>query len=127
MRKDYCLGKLDPTPGCVMAFGESYQDNAIREIYDCSNAFFECIYRGSLHELVLQTAEVDACNHMSLTELYRRIQTEPDAFMPDACHALQLYFQHTWDKRVRCHLLCGYSSSGYDNYNLQSQGTIYLF
>jgi len=90
-------------------------------------AFFECIYQGSLHELVLQTAEVDACDRMPLTELYRRIQTEPDAFMPDACHVLQLYFQHTWDKRVRHRLLHGYSSSDYDNYNLQSQGTFYLF
>jgi len=82
-------------------------------------AFFECIYRGSLHELVLQMAEVDACDCMSLTELYCRIQTELDAFMPDAFHALQLYFQHTWDKRVRRRLLWGYSSSDYDNYNLR--------
>jgi len=34
MRKDYCPGKLDLTPRCVVAFGESYQDNAIREIYE---------------------------------------------------------------------------------------------
>jgi len=90
-------------------------------------AFFKCIYWGSLHELVLQTAEVDACDCMPLTELYCHIQTELDAFMPNACHVLQLYFQHTWDKRVRHRLLRGYSSSDYDNYNLQSQGTFYLF
>jgi len=90
-------------------------------------AFFECIYRGSLHGLVLQMAEVDACDRMPLMELYRCIQTEPDAFMPDACHALQLYFQHTWDKRVHRRLLRRYSSSDYDNYNLQSQGTNHLF
>ena len=32
MLKDYYPGRLDPTPGGVVGFGESYQENAIREI-----------------------------------------------------------------------------------------------
>ena len=35
--KDYCPGKLDPTPGGVVGYNESYQDNAIREIEEEMN------------------------------------------------------------------------------------------
>jgi pyrimidine 5'-nucleotidase len=31
-RKDYCPGKLDPTPGGVVGYSETYEDNAVREI-----------------------------------------------------------------------------------------------
>ncbi len=30
--KDYCPGKLDPTPGGVVGYNESYEENAMREI-----------------------------------------------------------------------------------------------
>lgn len=30
--KDYCPGKLDPFPGGVVGFGESYEENALREL-----------------------------------------------------------------------------------------------
>ena len=37
MIKDYCPGKLDPTPGGVVGFGESCRDNAIRELQEEMN------------------------------------------------------------------------------------------
>lgn len=35
--KDYCPGKLDPTPGGVVGYNESFEENAIREIEEEMN------------------------------------------------------------------------------------------
>jgi pyrimidine 5'-nucleotidase len=153
MRKDYCPGKLDPTPGGVVGFGEAYRENALREIQeemgisvqneDCLHRLFtfhysdervrvwgdlyEFTYSGSLHDLVLQQTEVDEVIRMSLKELYTRIETRPDDFMPDSCHAMRLYFQRRRDVQVQRRLLKGYSSGDLDRYGLRPKPQAIFF
>lgn len=85
--KDYCPRKLDPLPGGVVEYGETYRENAVREMQEemgidlsytdknnstLSRLFtfpyeddrvrvwgdvYECIYRGSVDALVVQEEE----------------------------------------------------------------------
>lgn len=153
MRKDYCPGKLDPTPGGVVGENEQYRDNAIREIQeemgiqiDEKNVldrlftfsyqdervkvwgdFYECTFTGKMRDLRLQSSEVDDCYRMPIRDLYQRIQDRPDEFMPDACHALRLYFQRKLDIRAERRLLVGCSSSDLDNYGLRPKPLAIFF
>ena len=154
LQKDYCPGKLDPTPGGVVGFGESYRENAEREIQeemavDLATSgndlkqlftfsyqdervkvwgdFFECTYRGALHDLVLQEEEVDQVLRMSLQELKDRIETTPDDFMPDSCHAMKLYFQRRTDIAVQRRMLKGYRSTNLENYGLRPRPKAIFF
>lgn len=117
-KKDYCPGRLDPTPGGVVAFGETYEENAIREIeeemgiqidgqrntlkrlfsfpYQDKNVkvwgeFYECVFRGDIEDLTLQESEVEEVIQMPLQELLEMAKHQPELFMPDACHALRIY------------------------------------
>mmetsp|Transcript_4999 Transcript_4999/g.10593 ORF Transcript_4999/g.10593 Transcript_4999/m.10593 type:complete len:505 (-) Transcript_4999:139-1653(-) len=156
-QKDYCPGRWDPTPGGVVGFGESYVDNVLREIQEemgidvsTGNAqnnewqrlftfsyqdarvrvwgdFYECIYRGTLHDLKLQDEEVESVERMSLQELQHKFQHHPEEFMPDACHAMKLYFQRTLDVSVQRKLLKGYSSSDLDAYQLRPKPAVIFF
>lgn len=155
MRKDYCQGRLDPTPGGVVGFKESYLENATRELreemgIDTSengNAtlvrlftfpyqdervrvwgdFYECIYHGALRDLKIQEEEVDSIERMSLQELARRLESTPEQFMPDACHAMKLYFQRRLDLAVNRRILKGYSSSDLERYNLRPKPAAIFF
>jgi 8-oxo-dGTP pyrophosphatase MutT (NUDIX family) len=115
--KDYCPSKLDPTPGGVVGYQESYEENAVREVaeemgfrpqspllkrftfpYEDEKVrvwgeFYECEYRGAFKDLKIQESEVESLERMSLQELKDRLETNPDDFMPDACHAMRLYFR----------------------------------
>ena len=123
MQKDYCPGKLDPTPGGVVGFGESYAENATREIEEemgidvsetsphtmtklfnfpyqddrvrCWGGFFEVVYRGTIEDLKIQVEEVDEVLRLSLAEVQEMAVKDPDAWMPDALHALRLYLQES--------------------------------
>lgn len=160
-RKDYCPRKLDPLPGGVVEYGESYRDNAVREMQeemgiDLSNRsnnhsnkntlshlftfpyqdhrvrvwgdVYECLYRGSMEALVLQEEEVESIARLSLHELQQRLATDPDDFLPDACHALKLYFQRLGDVRVhRRMMLQRKFSSSLDCYQLRPRPKVIFF
>lgn len=156
-RKDYCPGKLDPTPGGVVGFGESFQENAEREVFeemgidvtqgnDKGNAmnrlftfsyqdkkvrvwgdFYEVSYFGSVHDLKIQEEEVDEVLVLSMEELKTRILESPEDFMPDACHAMKLYFQRKEDMQVNRRLLKGYSSGDLDRYGLRPKPKVIFF
>mmetsp|Transcript_13813 Transcript_13813/g.18027 ORF Transcript_13813/g.18027 Transcript_13813/m.18027 type:complete len:477 (+) Transcript_13813:121-1551(+) len=157
IQKDYCPGRFDPTPGGVVGFEESYLENAMREMeeemginiqennpqrntlnrlftfaYEDERVrvwgdFYECTYRGAMRELSLQEEEVEAIERMSLQELQERIDTHPEQFMPDACHAMKLYFQRQLDLTVNRRMLKGYSSSDLDAYDLRPDPTAIFF
>mmetsp|Transcript_43592 Transcript_43592/g.105706 ORF Transcript_43592/g.105706 Transcript_43592/m.105706 type:complete len:492 (-) Transcript_43592:375-1850(-) len=140
--KDYCPSKLDVTPGGVVGFKETYQENAEREIFEemgidvspknkLGNTmtrlftfpyeddivrvwgdFYEVHYYGSREDLVVQKEEVEDVLVMSMDELRRQIDESPDKFMPDSCHAMRLYFQRTVDVQVNRRLLGKGYSSG---------------
>jgi pyrimidine 5'-nucleotidase len=164
-RKDYCPGKLDPTPGGVVGYGETYEDNAVREIKEemgidveistsnSTNAsgsntntlqrlftfpyeddvvrvwgdFYECTYHGTLKDLVMQEEEVEAVYRMSLQEMKDMIRDHPENFMPDACHAMRLYFQRKEDLVVKRKLLKGYSSGSLEAYGLRPKPQVVFF
>jgi putative hydrolase of the HAD superfamily/pyrimidine and pyridine-specific 5'-nucleotidase len=146
--KDYCPGKLDPTPGGVVGFGETCEQNATREIqeemgihvsvevggntlerlftfpYEDNTVrvwgeFYECTYSGMLKDLVIQKEEVEGVMRLSLQELRDMVRDEPERFMPDACYAIQLYLQRKEDIVVKRRLLKGYSSGNLDAYGLR--------
>jgi 8-oxo-dGTP pyrophosphatase MutT (NUDIX family) len=114
--KDYCPSKLDPTPGGVVGYLESYEENAVREVEEemgfrpqslkrlftfpyqddrvrVWGEFYECEYTGAIKDLKIQESEVESLERMSLQELKDRLERNPDDFMPDACHAMRLYFR----------------------------------
>lgn len=172
--KDYCPGKLDPLPGGVVEYGESYRENAIRELYEEMGIFiaedgttttttttisnksyttpvqhssttltrlftfpyqdkhvrvwgelYECYFQGTIDDLVLQVEEVDSVELMSLQELKDRIENDAEAFMPDACHAMKLYFQRLGDLRVNRRLLR--ASTSLDSYCLHPRPKVVFF
>lgn len=152
IQKDYCPGRLDPTPGGVVGHGETYQENVLREMaeemgisFDSNDlkrlftfpyedervrvwgAFYEGVYRGTLKDLTLQEEEVEAVHRISLSELRRLISNEPDRFMPDACHAVKLYLQRKLDISVNRRLLKGYPSSDLDAYDLRPEPDVIFF
>jgi putative hydrolase of the HAD superfamily/pyrimidine and pyridine-specific 5'-nucleotidase len=154
-QKDYCPGRLDPTPGGVVGFQESYHENASREIeeemgIDVSassgntmrklfnfpfednrvrvwGGFFEVVYRGSLADLKIQEEEVDEVLQMSLRDVAKRAETNPDDWMPDSLHALKLYLQYGDDHSVNRRLLHGYSSGNLDAYKLRPKPKAIFF
>ena len=155
--KDYCPGRFDPTPGGVVGFGESYLENAQREMQEemgiditPGNAlgntlnrlftfsyedervrvwgdFYECTYKGAMRDCIMQETEVASIERMSLQELQQRIEAQPETFMPDACLAMQLYFQRQLDISVNRRLLKGYSSSDLDRYAMRPKPAAVFF
>lgn len=140
-----------------MGYGETYRENAVRELkeemgidVDRENSphslerlftfpyeddrvrvwgdLYECVYRGALKDLKMQEEEVDEVLRMSLLQdLSVRIETSPEQFMPDACHAMRLYFQRKADMKVNRRLLKGYSSGNLNSYNLRPKPQAVFF
>jgi pyrimidine 5'-nucleotidase len=157
MQKDYCPGKLDPTPGGVVGFGESCFLNAEREIEEemginvqegnlqknridrlftfsyqdekvkVWGEFYEAVYNGPFDDLKIQKEEVDEVFSMTLDELKHQIEVDQDSFMPDCCHAMRLYFQRKSDVKVQRRLLKGYSSGDLDRYDLRPKPSVVFF
>jgi pyrimidine 5'-nucleotidase len=157
MQKDYCPGKLDSTPGGVVGFGETCDENAEREIEEemginvqegnlqknridrlfsfsyqdqkvkVWGEFYELVYTGPFEDLKIQKEEVDEVFSMPLDELKHRLKVDPDSFMPDCCHAMQLYFQRKSDVKVQRRLLKGYSSGDLDSYGLRPKPSVVFF
>jgi pyrimidine 5'-nucleotidase len=150
--KDYCPLKLDPLPGGVVGYNESYYDNAKRELYEemgiqvsstslqrlftfpyedervrVWGEFYICFYEGKIDDLILQKEEVDSVRRMSLSDLKHSIQATPMDYMPDACYAMKLYFQRLTDQHVKRRLLKGYSSSNLDAYTLRPKPRVIFF
>jgi pyrimidine 5'-nucleotidase len=155
--KDYHPGKLDPTPGGVVGFGESYHQNASREIQEEMGIdvtegntynnrmerlftfsyqddqvsvwgdFYEIEYNGPLEALKIQQEEVQQVISMTMDQLQDRINQKPTDFMPDSCHALRLFFQRKMDKKVKRRLLSGYSSGNLEQYDLRPKPRVVFF
>ena len=109
--KDYCPGKLDPTPGGVVGFGESYALNATREMMEEMNidlsegspneirelftfpyqddnvkvwgGMFEVTYRRPMSEIKMQPEEVSEVLRLSLADIRKMAKEDPDDWMPD--------------------------------------------
>ncbi|RHZ18322.1 hypothetical protein DYB37_004132, partial [Aphanomyces astaci] len=109
--KDYCPGFLDPMAGGVVQAGESYEDNALREVEEemgvsgvpltfvCTffyqdtstvvwGGMFECVYDGAL---TLQPEEVSQVLVMSASDIIARA----DEFTPDGLFAMRLYLDES--------------------------------
>lgn len=114
MIKDYCPGMLDPMAGGVVQFGESDDDNAVREAEEemgvrgvdlkfvdrfyysdarsCVwGAMYECVFDGPL---VLQAEEVDEVLEMTADEILAR-RAE---FTPDGIFAFERYLRKTGEQ-----------------------------
>lgn len=108
--KDYCPSYFDPTPGGVVAAGESYELTNSREIAEemgisdapCSHLFtfyyedhrircfgdaWEVVYDGALR---LQECEVESVHMMSMQEVLDRAAAG-EQFTPDSMHACREY------------------------------------
>lgn len=108
--KDYCPGFFDPTPGGVVAAGESYEATNIREIEEemgikdtpCNHLFtfyfedarikcfgdaWEAVYDGPL---CLQRAEVESVHMMGMKEILDRFEAGEN-FTPDSLFACREY------------------------------------
>ena len=155
--KDYCPGKLDATPGGVVGYNESYEKNAIREIKEEMNIdvtnnnqhknaiqklftfpyqddivkvwgeMYEVSYKGSISDIIIQPEEVSEIKRLSLSQIQKMIQEEPNDWMPDSLHALKLYFQRKADMKVQKRLLKGYSSGDLDSYSLRPKPKVIFF
>eukprot|EP00301_Raphidiophrys_heterophryoidea_P022151 c6378_g1_i1.p1 GENE.c6378_g1_i1~~c6378_g1_i1.p1 ORF type:complete len:208 (-),score=46.35 c6378_g1_i1:950-1573(-) len=113
--KDYCPGYLDPAPGGVLQAGESYEENALRElgeemgIHDLPlrnlGTFFHsgivhvwgCLFVGGPYDgpLKLQSEEVHSCEVMRAEDVLRADITHKDKVVPDGIQALKLYLNFT--------------------------------
>jgi len=154
--KDYCPGKLDPTPGGVVGYGESYRENAEREIQEemgidvstqnspnklkrlftfpyqdanvkCWGDLYEATFTGSMDDLKIQNEEVADVLLVSLSDVCNMMKKASDAWMPDSLHAMQLYLQYREDRRANRKFLKGYSSGDIDKYNLRPKPQVIFF
>lgn len=108
--KDYCPGFFDPTPGGVVAAGESYKDTNAREVEEemgikgvemdhlftfyyedarvrCFGDAWDVVYDGPLR---IQEEEVESVHMMSMEEIIERFETGEN-FTPDSLHACREY------------------------------------
>ncbi len=111
--KDYCPGFWDPTPGGVVAAGESYEETNRREVEEemgipasspmdhlftwlyeddlckCYGDCWEIIYDGPIK---LQLTEVDKVEKMSMQEIIDRA-TAGEKFTADSMDAVRKYVE----------------------------------
>lgn len=153
--KDYCPGKLDPTPGGVVGFGESYSLNATREMMEEMNidvsegsgneihqlfifpyeddkvrvwgGMFEVIYRQPLEDIKMQPEEVSEVLRLSAKDIRRMAADDPEDWMPDGLYATRLYLQFKRDRSLQRRMLKGYSNGDLQNYRLRPKPAVILF
>lgn len=153
--KDYCPGKLDPTPGGVVGFGESYLQNATREMMEEMNidlsedsgnelkelfvfpyqddnvkvwgGLFEVTFRKPLDTIQMQPEEVSEVLRLSTTDIRRMALDDPGDWMPDGLHAIRLYLQYKADRSLHRRLLKGYSNGDPRDYKLRPKPAVILF
>ena len=153
--KDYCPGKLDPTPGGVVGFGESYSLNATREMMEEMNidlsedsgnemnelftfpyqddkvrvwgGMFEVTYRKSLEDIKMQPEEVSEVLRLSLKDIRRMAVEDPSDWMPDGLHAIRLYLQYKRDASLQRRMLKGFSNGDLANYQIRPKPAVILF
>ncbi len=155
--KDYCPGKLDPTPGGVVGFGEPYELNALREMMEEMNidveegnknknsieklftfpyedekvrvwgGMFEVAYNGKLSDIKMQPEEVSEVLRVSIKDIKKMAVEDPDDWMPDGLYAVNLYLQHRRDKSLKRRFLKGYSSGDLDRYGLRPKPQVIFF
>ena len=113
----------DSVDGLERLFTFPYEDKRVR----VWGEFYTYKYHGTIHDLILQKEEVDSVECMSLQDLKIAMETTPNDFMPDACYAMQLYFQHVLDRHLKRRLLHGYSSSNLDAYALRPKPKVIFF
>ena len=108
--KDYCPSFFDPTPGGVVAAGESYEMSNAREVEEemgitgvpmehlftfyyedhrikCFGDAWEIVYDGPL---ALQVEEVASVHMMSMADILDRC-SNGENFTPDSVHACKEY------------------------------------
>lgn len=111
MAKDIYPGRYDPATGGVVLAGESYEDNATRELAEelgihnvalqshsdfyfadadvkVWGRVFSCCYEG---ELTLQVEEVESVSMMTLAQILQH--ENPDEFASDSLTAVRHYVQ----------------------------------
>ena len=117
--KDYCPNFFDPTPGGVVAAGESYEDTNRREIEEemgikdvpmkhlfnffyedsrvrCFGDAWDVVYDGPLK---LQSEEVDSVHMMSMHEILTKAENGEN-FTPDSIFACRQYVEKALDKEI---------------------------
>ena len=119
----FAVSSTSSDHGLQRLFTFPYEDERVR----VWGEFYTYNYYGTMKDLVLQREEVDSVHCMSLQELKNAIESTPDEFMPDACHAMQLYYQHIFDRHIKRRLLHGYSSSNLDAYSLRPKPKVIFF
>ena len=151
--KPHTPGALDPTPGGMVRYGETYYETAAREIFEkfgfhpdgdentikrlftfpyqdeqvkVWGEFYECVYRGALKDLDLLESDVHEVLRMSLQELFEKMEDRPELFLPDARHAMKLYAQWLGDLKVKRRFLKG-SSGDLQRYNIRPQPKAIFF
>mmetsp|Transcript_44436 Transcript_44436/g.85003 ORF Transcript_44436/g.85003 Transcript_44436/m.85003 type:complete len:187 (+) Transcript_44436:144-704(+) len=110
--KETYPGHYDPCPGGVVGAGESYEDNAIREIHEemgvtgvsLESLFdfyfedtvsrlwgraFSCVYDG---DIVLQQEEVESGSYMSLEDVKQLVASNPCC--PDSLACFMQFLSH---------------------------------
>jgi pyrimidine 5'-nucleotidase len=153
--KDYCPGKLDPTPGGVVGFGEPYSLNATREMMEEMNIdlsedsgnemnelftfpyqddkvrvwgrMFEVTYRKPLEDIRMQPEEVSEVLRLSIKNIRRMAHENPGDWMPDGLHAIRLYLQYKRDSSLQRRMIKGYSNGDLTNYRLRPKPAVILF
>lgn len=115
MLKDYCPGLFDPTPGGVVAAGESYEATNTREVEEemgivgvdmkhcftffyedsitrCWGDLWECVYDGPIK---MQKEEVDDVVMMSMDEIISQATADSTRgnFTADSIFACQRYVE----------------------------------
>lgn len=133
---DNVIRELHEEMGISVSSASSSSDNGLQRLFTFPyedkrvrvwGEFYTYKYYGTIKDLVLQKEEVDSVLCMSLQELEKAIETTPDEFMPDACYAMQLYYQYLLDRHVKRRLLYGYSSSNLNAYSLRPKPKVIFF
>ena len=105
---------FDPCPGGVLTVGESYEENAVRELEEelgvqaPVTALFDFFYEDDVCRLwgrafravwdgplQLQESEVESAEFLDMEEVQRRLATSPTC--PDSLQAFNTYVNTVWD------------------------------